>query len=233
MEAIVLCGGLGTRLRAAVSDLPKSMADINGKPFLAYQLQYLKQQGITKVILAAGYKHEAIIDYFGATYLDMTLSYSIEDEPLGTGGAIVKALQQVKSEYCYILNGDTLFTASFASLKTLQNEHQADLSLALRVVEDVSRYGEVTIDENGQVTGFFEKNQQAGKGLINGGIYYVNTAFVKHWALDGKFSFEKEILEKRYTDNKLYGMPCTDYFLDIGIPEDYERAKVEFTKFTD
>lgn len=226
-EAVVLAGGLGTRLRSAVADLPKSMAPVAGKPFLVYTLNMLRKAGVTHVVLAVGYKHEAIVSHFGNTYRGMQLSYSIENEPLGTGGAIAQALSRCESEEVWVLNGDTLFHADFEALQRTHETHKADLTLALKPMYDSDRYGRVRIDEKGQILGFEEK-QSFDFGLINAGVYRLRKAALLDRISDQKFSFETDFMQKMSADFRGYAHVQDRYFLDIGIPKDYDRAQWEF-----
>jgi len=228
MEAIVLVGGLGKRLRSEVSDLPKAMAPVNGRPFLEYQMGYLKKQGITRVIMAVGFKKEPIQQHFQSEYQRIEIVYAEEYEPLGTGGAIVNALPQVKNNRFFILNGDTVFNISLGKLIEKHRDLNADLTMALRKIEDATRYGSVKIDHSGRIKGFLEKGDSHGEGLINGGIYFAERSLFSNCAAKEMFSFEKEILESKYKTHRFYGVPFDDYFLDIGIPEDYKRAQHEF-----
>lgn len=230
MEAIVLVGGLGKRLRSEVSDLPKAMAPVNGQPFLEYQMAYLKKQGITRAILAVGYKKEQIQHHFQNEFQGMNIAYAIEQEPLGTGGAIVNALPLVKSRRFFILNGDTIFNIRLNELIKKYQEMNAGLTLALRKVNDTGRYGSVQIDKDGRITGFLEKGESQGEGLINGGVYYTESSLFDSYREKEVFSFEKEILESNYKTHRFFAVPFEDYFLDIGIPEDYKRAQNEFKR---
>jgi len=231
MEALILAGGLGTRLQNVVNDVPKSMASILGKPFLEYQFNYLKKYGVTKIIMAVGYKKEAIQDYFGDNYCGIDIEYSIEQEQLGTGGAIVNAINHIVEEEFFVLNGDTLFDIDLNEMKKLYHDKQCDIVIALREVDDVSRYGAVSIDECNKIDGFFEKNKKSGDGLINGGIYLIKRRWFVERASKGKFSIEKDVFEKEYLHSKFYALSFNNYFLDIGIPEDYDRAQQEFKRF--
>lgn len=227
-EAIVLAGGFGSRLKAVVSDVPKPMADVNGKPFLYYLLDYLKQQGIEKVILSVGYKHESIIDFFGDHFLQMDIEYAIEKEPLGTGGAIKLAMQKIEAEYCYVLNGDTYFNID---LKLL-NSSSKECVLAAKEMVDFDRYGSLQINENGIVEGFNEK-KQCKSGWINGGIYRIHKNLLSAIRQDS-FSFETEVLEPLSKAAKLEAINYTNYFMDIGIPEDYAQFKKDiYTPFSE
>jgi len=230
-EAIILAGGLGTRLRKVVKDIPKPMAEINGKPFLVYLLKYLSFQGIEKVIFSVGYKHEAIINYFGSNFENLNLIYSIEETPLGTGGAIKKSLNYLDSEEALILNGDTFFKINIHKFHNLHKTYNSYLSIALKKVKNPSRYGIVEIDENFRIKKFYEKEQLKKGGLINGGIYFLNKSFFTSLKMPDVFSFERDFLEKYYQNYDFYGFPCEGYFIDIGIPEDYEKAKEELKNF--
>ena len=225
-EAIILAGGLGTRLRNVVKNIPKPMADINSKPFLEYVLDYLSIFGLERIILSVGYKYEVILKYFGKKYKNMTLIYSIENEPLGTGGTIKKSLSLVSEDDILILNGDTFFKINFAKFLDFHKRKNADLSIALKPMKNFDRYGTVEIDKENRVKGFEEKKFKKA-GLINGGIYLLKTEIFKKIEFPEKFSFEKDFLEKFYKELQFYGLPFDDYFIDIGVPEDYERAKRE------
>lgn len=233
MEAIILAGGFGTRLQKVVNDLPKSMAMVNDKPFLEYLLNFLTGQGIDKVILSVGYKREMIQDYFKNRYKTLSIAYAIEDEPLGTGGGIVNALEQVEDEFVFAMNGDSMFRIDLQAMKHLHEKTRADLTMALRYLEDTSRFGTVRIDNEKRVTGFLEKDPDSEAGYINGGIYLINKKFMMSPAFGRKFSIEKDCFEKRYSDSGIYGYPAKGFFLDIGIPEDYMTAQDEFKKFDD
>lgn len=227
-EAIVLAGGFGTRLQSVVNDIPKPMAPITGRPFLSYLLDYLANQGITHAVLSVGYRHEAIIQHFGKEYKNIKLTYAVEKEPLGTGGAIKFAVQFIENEDFTVLNGDTFFKIDFAAFYRNHLNSQADLSIALRLVEDVKRYGTVVTEDNGRIVDFLEKGQKSGVGKINGGIYLLNKSIIEKIAnFTGNFSMEKDVFERYYANYPFYGFPFNEYFIDIGIPEDYHRAQVE------
>jgi len=222
MEAVVLAGGFGTRLQSVVSDVPKPMAPVNEKPFLEYILKYLKKNSITRVILSVGYKWEVIQNHFGNDFEGIELIYSVEDEPLGTGGAIKKALQFVQNKQVYIINGDTLFNISLNALK-LQNNSK--LQLSLKNLKDFDRYGCVESDNNGYVTTFCEKSYKK-EGNINGGIYLMASDIFDSFQLNDKFSFE-EFMEKNFKNINSTVRIFDDYFIDIGIPKDYEKVQKE------
>lgn len=226
-EAIVLAGGLGTRLRSVVKDVPKPMADVNGRPFLEYLLRYLQKNGIEKIILSVGYKWKVIKAYFGDSFEGIEIVYSVENEPLGTGGAVKKSLSFVNSNDVFIVNGDTFFNIDLKEFFAFHKKKRSVLSIALKPMRQFDRYGNVKIDDNNRIVSFEEKGYYES-GLINGGIYLLNKDFFMDLAWKDKFSFEKDFLEKCYKFYEFYGLPFDSYFIDIGIPEDYERAKRDF-----
>ena len=227
-EAIVLAGGMGTRLRKVVSDIPKPMANINGKPFLEYLINYLAKNDITHVILSVGYKAELIKNYFGSKFNSVRISYATEETPLGTGGGILLAMQQVKSENIFIINGDTLFNLKLQDLARLHLQKKAALTVALRRMKDGSRYGSVIIGDNNKIEAFKEKKEGAKNVLINGGIYIINKQAFLNTQFPEKFSFEKDFLEKYYSVDNFFGLEFDDYFIDIGLPSTYEKAQKDF-----
>jgi len=227
-QAIVLAGGFGTRLQTVVQDVPKPMALINGRPFLDYQLNYLKSFDIQEIIFSVGYKHEHISNYFGNSFKGLKIDYAIENEPLGTGGGILNAFQFVESGAALVVNGDTLFEVNLKHFFDNHQQKQATISLALREIEDVSRYGIVETDANDRIIGFAEKGEKTGRGLINGGIYLIEKEFFVKNTFPKRFSMEKDAFEQYYTTQNFYGFPYKSYFLDIGIPEDYKKAQDEF-----
>ena len=226
-EAIILAGGFGTRLQSVVSDVPKPMAPVAGRPFLTYLLDRLQKQGYTHVVLATGYLHEKVEEFFGHEYHGVAIDYARELSPLGTGGAIVNALQYCHEEAVTVLNGDTLFDIDHERLCRFAEEKATPLAIVLRQVPDAGRYGSVEIDKGGRITTFKEKNSEAGSGLINGGIYRIQRSLLDGFSLGEKFSFEQELMQQRYRDEHYYAYADGAYFIDIGIPEDYSRAQQE------
>ncbi len=231
-EAIVLAGGLGTRLRSAVPDLPKCMAPVNGKPFIAYVIDYFRAQGIEKFIFSLGYRHEVIQQYLDTQYAypghepAITFRYSVEQQPLGTGGAIRMACGLAEEKTVLVLNGDTLFKVNAFQMADFHHSREADCTLALKPMNDFDRYGVVALQEDGRVTDFQEKRFYA-EGLINGGVYALNPAGLLTTGLPEQFSFEKDWLEPGVGNRGIYGIVQDEYFIDIGIPADYERAQAE------
>ncbi len=227
-EAIILSGGVGTRLKTVVPDKPKPMAIINGKPFLEYLLNYLAKNGITHVILSVGFKAEQIQDYFGNKYRNLDISYAVENQPLGTGGGIHLALQKAKSENVFIINGDTLFNVNLQNLSKIHKQYNADLTIALNKVEDGSRYGTILTDDSDKIVSFQEKQKEKRIALINGGTYLISKKTFLNINFPEKFSFEKDFLERYFNKHSFYGITFDNYFIDIGIPETYKKAQVDF-----
>ena len=227
MHAIVLAGGFGTRLQGVVKDLPKPMAPVNGRPFLTYILDYLIDYGYQKVVLSVGYLHEKIEDYFGGSYKSLSIDYAVENEPLGTGGAIAYSLSKCSSDDVLVLNGDTLFRVDLAAFEAFHRTKGGLFSMVLRQMPDVSRYGSVLTDGNDRITLFAEKNASSGQGFINGGIYLINKQLLQKHPQPHKFSFEKDLMEKIYQSEPIFGYKSDAYLIDIGIPDDYARAQRE------
>ena len=232
LPAIILAGGLGTRLRTVVSDMPKPMAPVCGKPFLHYLFEYLKKQGISHAILSVGYKSELIEEYFKEEYLGISIQYVKELEPLGTGGGIKQAMAVANSD-AYILNGDTFFDVNLLALFDCFKEKRACIALSLKQMVAFDRYGTVEIDSQQRVLQFHEKRYQ-DSGLINGGVYllskdvFSDIEALEQKPLPDKFSFVKEVLEKHLSSLPYYATVFDSYFIDIGIPEDYHRAQIDF-----
>lgn len=231
MEAILLCGGLGTRLRSVVSDRPKPMADIAGKPFLHYLVKMLSESGVKHLIFALGYMGEQIETYFksGEDY-GLSISYSYEDSPLGTGGAIRNALSNVSGENVLVLNADTYFHTDYESLLREQLKNKAAMTIASRKIEDISRYGAILKDESGRILRWNEKMssdqvETPRPGEINGGIYVMQKSLIEKIP-EGKQSLENDCIPAWLEDGLyLQAIPSDGYFMDIGIPEDYAQFK--------
>jgi D-glycero-alpha-D-manno-heptose 1-phosphate guanylyltransferase len=225
-EAIVLAGGFGTRLRSVLKDVPKSLAPVAGKPFLGYLLDFAKKEGIEKFTFALGYKSEEIESFVKQYLAEGSYFFSIEDEPLGTGGAIHKACKMIASADTMVLNADTFFGVSFSQIAGIHEERKAACTLALKPMVEFDRYGSVIISNDMVVEGFSEKKYHA-RGLINGGVYALNAALFLRTSFPAVFSFEKDYLEKGYSGHQILGVIFDSYFIDIGIPDDYNRAQTE------
>lgn len=205
-----------------MKDVPKPMAPVNGKPFLHYIFKELQHQKVQQVVLSVGHLKEVIQDFFQESYLGINVTYAIEYEPLGTGGGIKHAFSLVEDD-AFVLNGDTFFDIDLSKLK----DEKADISMALKPMFNFDRYGIVELDATQRITAFHEK-QYREHGLINGGVYYFRKALFEKITTEQKFSFEKDILEKHVADLYIQGKIFDNYFIDIGIPEDYEKAKHDF-----
>jgi D-glycero-alpha-D-manno-heptose 1-phosphate guanylyltransferase len=227
-EAIILAGGLGTRLRDAVPDLPKCMAPVNGKPFISFVIAHLRQQGIEQFIFSLGYKSEAFTQYLSQVLPSDNYELVIEKEPLGTGGAIQFACGFAKEKNVVVVNGDSIFKTDIRSQSDFHFSHNADCTLALKPMENFERYGIVELNPDHSIAMFKEK-QFYTKGLINGGSYILNKEIFTQHGFPEKFSFETDYLQKYYTKGNIYGVVNDGYFIDIGIPEDYLKAQKELT----
>ncbi len=224
-EAVVLAGGLGTRLRTALPDAPKAMAPIAGKPFLAYLLEFLEASGLRRVVLAVGYKSEAIRSFFGSRYAGLDLAYSIEEEPLGTGGALQQALGKVGGDFAFVLNGDTFLRIDYQKFAdALHSAPRPQLAVALRHVDDASRYGAVVVAD-GRIRGFRARGT-AGPGLINAGCYLVAKDIFQHHPMPSKFSWEQDFLEPRAAALNAAAFECDAPFIDIGVPDALAAAQI-------
>lgn len=223
-EAIVLAGGLGTRLRTVVADLPKPLASVAGRPFLAHLLDQLARGGLRRVILATGYMAEKIEQAIGARWAGMDIVYSKESEPLGTGGAIRLAATLLQGDGVHLANGDTFLRYDPRALERAVQREGATLGIALAKVEDVGRYGAVEVD-NGRVTAFREKGGR-GPGLINAGSYFLTaTGLAGLPDEDDAYSFENRVLLPSALRGQVAAFDDTSDFIDIGVPDDYARAQ--------
>ena len=202
------------------------MAPVNGRPFVAYLVDYYLKQGIEKFIFSLGYMHGIVEDFIRSAYPALPAQMVVEPEPLGTGGAIRLACSRASEENVLVLNGDTFFGVDTSKLASFHRDYRANCTLSLKPMRDFDRYGVVELDENGLVTRFREK-QFYDEGLINGGVYALRTGPFMDMALPEKFSFEKDYLEQPRKNKLLCGCVQDAYFIDIGIPEDYHRAMKE------
>ncbi len=225
-EAIILAGGFGTRLKEVVADVPKPMAPINGKPFLEYILEFAIQQKIEKVVLSTGYKHEVIEEYFGNQFKSISIRYAHETEPLGTGGAIQFALQKCHEDQVAVLNGDTFFNIDLSLFLTKHLKEKSEFSIASKKMFHFDRYGIIQTNNN-RITAFEEK-KVVEEGCINAGTYMVNRKLFLSLNLPQKFSMEKDYMEKYFASKHFYAFEFDGYFIDIGIPEDYNKAQKDF-----
>ena len=220
-EAVILAGGLGTRLRSAVPDLPKPMAPVAGRPFLELLLGSLRSKGFGRAVLSLGYMSDVVVDYFGSRYRGLELDYSIETEPLGTGGALLAAVTRCVSDHAFVFNGDTYLDIEIEELAAKWSSDQAPIIVA-REVEDTSRYGRLQVD-GGRVLRL-DGTGESGKGLINAGCYLLPTKLFKGVELPMKFSFEQDFLSRAVQSRRFDVFVSGGKFIDIGVPDDYQRG---------
>lgn len=222
LEAVILAGGLGTRIRSASVDLPKVMLPISGRPFLEHVLAALSARAFGRVILAVGYRRDQIRAYFGGSFAGMDLVYSEETEPRGTGGATRQALHRATSDDVFVLNGDTFVEIDYPAMMEHHRRSGALVSMAVAAVHDLARFGAVAIESH-RVIAFREKGQ-VGPGLINAGAYVLRRSLLDRFAADRTFSLETEFLVPEVARLRPHVWYATGRFIDIGVPEDYEAA---------
>lgn len=225
-EAIVLVGGLGTRLRPVVQDVPKPLAPVAGRPFLAWVLDRLAAAGLRRTILATGYLGEMVECTIGAQWNGMDMAYSVEPEPLGTGGAVRLAARRLQGDGAHVLNGDTFVAYAPAALEAAMQARAAIAAIALARVDDVGRYGAVEVID-GRVVAFREKGQH-GPGLINAGCYCLSSSALDGMPARDAFSLERDWLPGLAAAGRVAAFDDTRNFIDIGVPEDYARAQRQF-----
>lgn len=226
ITALVLAGGMGTRLRSVVSDRPKPMALVNGEPFIEILIHALAGKGIREFVLLVGYMADVIEEHFAAhNDKDLRIRFSCEQTPLGTGGAVKKA-EDFASDPSLLVNGDTFFNGDIHRLLQFHREKAADVTLSLLPVRDASRYGSVTVNQEGLITGFREKRERiAGRGLINAGFSLISRDFIRSLPADRAFSMERETFPKLAESGRMFGLISEQSFFDIGTPESYDDFK--------
>ena len=226
MQALILAGGLGTRLRGIVKNIPKAMVDIKERPFLEYLVLQLKNYSLNDIILCTGYLKGRIENYFGnGNNLGVNIIYSEETEPLGTGGAIKFAENLIAEGDFIVMNGDSLFDINLCKLIDCYLKKKALVTIALAKVKDALRYGSVEMSKDNKIKSFIEKVECSHSNLINGGIYVLNKEIFKYIPKNKLVSLEKEIFPKLVNSNRFYGISFKNYFIDIGVPEDYKKIQ--------
>jgi len=227
MEAIVLAGGFGTRLREVVPDLPKPMAPVAGRPFLEILLAVLARKGFCRVVLSLGYMADKVTSHFGVQFAGMELVYEVEDTPLGTGGALRQALEHCNADHVFVFNGDTYLDLEVDKIEAHWNVHKSPIIVA-REVPDTARYGRLHTS-GGRVIGFLEKGM-SGPGLINAGCYVLPVTILNEFTLGQSFSLENDYLANAVGGERIDLFVTSGHFIDIGVPEDYARAQVELAE---
>lgn len=239
MQAIILAGGFGTRLKSAIgSDIPKPMAPIDGEPFLAHYLRFLKAQSVTRALLSLHHLPHTIQDYFGDNFEGLPLAYTVEDTPLGTGGAIRYGLSVLKTpppvyeggkgeEPIFVSNGDSFLDLNLRAMRESHTASGASLTIALKHMPDCSRYGQAIVDEATQRITRFQYPGNPEPGFISLGCYMINPDIFSGHTLPAAFSFEADFQRPHCDTLKPHAFITGGYFIDIGIPADYERAKSE------
>jgi D-glycero-alpha-D-manno-heptose 1-phosphate guanylyltransferase len=223
LQAVILAGGLGTRLRPVVGETPKVMAPVAGRPFLEHLLASLDAHGFARVILAVGFKKEVIASHFGPSFRRLALHYSEEQKPLGTGGAVRQALRLAEAGPCFVLNGDTWLDVDHGAMLRAHVAGGARLSIAVRVEPEVARFGALEI-EGGRITRFREKGP-SGPGFINAGVCLLARELLAGFELPEAFSLERDFFVPRVAVLAPLAFVAQGRFIDIGIPADYEQAQ--------
>ena len=223
MEAVILAGGFGKRLRSRVPNSPKAMAQIAGVPFLEILLNKLQKKGFSRLIISTFYKGEIIKEYFGDSFLGMRISYSNDQKELGTGGALRAAEEICNENHYYVFNGDTFFDIDIQLMESFWSRNKKPILVATEV-KNCERFGTIKIDRN-YLAGFDEKKNKSS-GLINAGCYLFPKNFLQDWELGQTFSLEKDLLQKIFHLKKIMCLKMDGLFIDIGIPEDYNRAQI-------
>ncbi len=224
MEAIILAGGLGTRLRSVVSDVPKPMASVAGRPFLHHLIKYVVKQGVSHIVLSVGYKGDMIVDYFKNNPCGADISFAIEEKPLGTGGAILNSMEKCREDNVFVLNGDTFFAMDYLAFRESHKKSTASFAMALRYLKQNHRYGRAILSNDYIIR--FESLSENEPGWINAGIYLINKNLLAEFDLPKKFSFERDFIETNIQQLKPYGFRSDAAFIDIGVPDDYQKASV-------
>jgi NDP-sugar pyrophosphorylase family protein len=228
VPAMILAGGLGTRLSRVLPDMPKVLAPIAGRPFLAYLLDALADAGIQEAILCTGYRADSVERAFGARYRGISLRYSRETQPLGTGGALRQAMGMTSADTLLALNGDSFVAYDFQAFLAWHQESNFAASLVLTQVPDCSRFGTVDVTPQGVIRSFAEKTGRAEAGWINGGVYLVSRPLLSSLPQERTLSIERDVFPS-WLSVGLGGYRSSGAFLDIGTPESLAQAETFLT----
>ncbi len=222
MQALILAGGRGTRMRPLTDKIPKVLLPVGGRPFLFYLINFLKTQGVKEFILAVGYKAQKIKDYFGnGEKFGVKIVYSEEKKPLGTGGALKNAEKFIKHRDIFVLNGDIFIDVNIKKMTEFHKRMKLPITIGVCWVNDISRYGRVAINKKNVIMKFEEKEYIKEEGFINGGIYLINKKIIKDLPSNRNISLEKELFPQLI--GQMAAFKIKGYFIDIGIPQDYQK----------
>lgn len=224
INVIILAGGMGTRLKPVVSDRPKVLAPVAGRPFLSILLDQIIRAGFKRVILCTGYMADQVEAEFGTRYKGLSIIYSKEDSPLGTGGALRHALPLISSELIMVMNGDSFIDIDPCAFLRWFTGKGCDAALVLTKMSDASHYGLVHVDPNGLIAKFYEKDVDGRPGWINAGVYLFKRSVVENISQGRPFSLERELFPS-LAGRELYGYCSERKFIDIGLPESYAAAE--------
>jgi len=227
VTAVILAGGMGTRLRKVVSDRPKVMAEINYKPFITYLLDQLTDTGIERIVISTGYMADIVEDTIGARYNGIHVDYSREETPLGTAGALKLTKKIVDAEYCLVMNGDSYTEFDPISLFRSHTKKNASIVLLVKMVLGTSRFGTIQMNEQNEIIRFMEKGETTDRGLINAGIYMMSASALKKIPRKIPCSLEYDFFPTMIGKG-IYGYETLGRFIDIGIPESYAKAEAFF-----
>jgi D-glycero-alpha-D-manno-heptose 1-phosphate guanylyltransferase len=228
LDAIVLAGGLGTRLASLVSDLPKPMAPVGGRPFLEILLDYWIAQGVRRFVISVGHLAGRIVEHFGSAYRGAAIEFALEARPLGTGGGLLLAQERVRTQHMLVLNGDTYFAADLQAVLRAHLDRDADCTIALHRSFDTRRYLGVSLGPDGSIRSL--SATPPGQALVNGGCYVMRTSALRAvpWRPGDSMSVESDLLPHAVAHAwRIFGVECPGSFIDIGLPEDYRRAQAE------
>jgi NDP-sugar pyrophosphorylase family protein len=227
VKAVILAGGMGTRLRKVVSDRPKVTAEINGKPFLCYLFDQLADTGIERIVISTGYMADTVEDTMGASYKSIYVDYSKEEIPLGTAGALKLAGQAIDTEYCLVMNGDSYTEFDPVSLFMIHKQKNANIIILVKAVPDTSRFGAIQMNKQNEIVRFVEKGDSTGAGFINAGVYIMKTSALQKIPDKAPCSLEYDFFPAMIGKN-IYGYEAKGRFIDIGTPESYAKAEAFF-----
>lgn len=224
VTAVILAGGLGTRLRSVISKDPKSLAKINGRPFIFYLLDQLNEKKIKKVVISTGYMAGKIEKEIGVKYKDLNIVFCKENMPAGTGGGLKNTERIIKTDFCLIMNGDSYVKYDLADLMSYHSKLNSTMTMVVKESKDISRFGVVQTNQKDKILKFVEKGSSSGEGLINAGIYLIKKSLLKKIPNKTPYSLELDFFPSLVGD-EIYVYKTEGGFIDIGTPKSYKKAK--------